>query len=226
MVRNRKELGNLWLAKALWDLGGVEFGDFTLGRTTVNSPIYLNPRLLVSKPTALRRAARVISQETFYELVRRRPRVSPFDLVAGVPYGGLHLATAFSLATRTPMIYAYTRSSRPGSGPRVLEGRYQPGQTVLIIDDLATTGGSILMTAALLREVGLIVRDAVVLIDREEGAAERLRRHGYNLLSILSLKVMLNYYLSTGRITEFWHRKCMEYLESGRAQQHGLAPPI
>jgi orotate phosphoribosyltransferase len=210
-----KESGNLWLARILWQMGAVQFGDFTLGRTTVNSPVYVNPRLLVSVPNALRRAARVMAMEARYELARRRPGVSEFQLVAGVPLGGLHLATAFSLITKVPMVYPY--SSREGQGNNhVIEGRYQEGQTVLIIDDLITTGGSVLEMADLLRAHGLIVRDAMVLIDREEGATERLKSHGYNMLSVLSLEVMLNYYLSTGRIGEALYRQCTTYLESRR----------
>ncbi|MCX6021471.1 MAG: phosphoribosyltransferase family protein [Chloroflexi bacterium] len=203
-----QDIGNLWLARVLWEMGAVQFGDFTVGRSTVHSPVYVNVRLLVSDPTALLRASRVLEDETKFELMRRRPRVSPFDLIAGVPFGGLHLATAFSLSTKIPMIYAYNRNE----GGRSIEGRYQPGQTVLIIDDLITTGGSVLQTARLLEDAGLVVKDAVVLIDREAGAAETLRHHGYNLMPILSLEVMLNYYLSTGRITEDVHRRCMDYL--------------
>ena len=52
--------GNLWLADALWKLGAVQFGSFTLGRTTVDSPIYINLRLLISHPTSLWRAAHII----------------------------------------------------------------------------------------------------------------------------------------------------------------------
>ena len=48
-----EDVGNLWLAKALWDLGAVQFGDFTIGRTTQHSPIYVNLRLLISSPRAL-----------------------------------------------------------------------------------------------------------------------------------------------------------------------------
>ena len=55
--------GNLWLAKALWDLGAVKFGDFTIGRTTQHSPVYVNLRLLISNPRALARAARVMNEE-------------------------------------------------------------------------------------------------------------------------------------------------------------------
>lgn len=215
---SERDMGNLWLARVLYEMGAVQFGDFTIGRSTVNSPVYVNVRLLVSSPLNLRRAARVIVEETRSEMMRLRPRVSPFDLVAGVPFGGLHLATAYSLATRVPMVYAYERPANQGGG-HVIEGRYQPGQTVLIVDDLITTGGSILQTARLLEEAGLVVKDAVTLIDRGAGASGRLHQHGYNLLSILGLEVMLNYYLSTGRMPEDMHRRCMDYLEKTRPQR-------
>ncbi|MBI4497133.1 MAG: phosphoribosyltransferase [Chloroflexi bacterium] len=218
-----QDLGNLWLAQVLWDMGAIKFGNFTIGRSTVNSPVYVNVRLLVSSPSHLRRAAEVIMEETRFELLRRRPKVSSFDLVAGVPFGGLHLATAFSLLTQVPMVYAYERPAHQGGG-HTIEGRYEPGQTVLIIDDLITTGGSVLQTASLLEEAGLVVKDAVVLIDRDAGAGERLHQHGYHLLSILNLEVMLNYYLSTGRISEDIHRRCLEYLEAQRPHRRGTSP--
>ena len=76
-------------------------------------------------------------------------------------------------------------------------------------------------TASVLSQEGLQVRDALVLIDRGEGAAGRLRQHGYNLHSILSLEVMLNYYLSTQRIDQNLHRKCTEYIERKRKEYAG-----
>lgn len=217
-----QDTGNLWLASVLWEMGAVQFGDFTIGRSTVHSPVYVNVRLLVSDPVALARAAGVIEEETRYELLRRRPRVQPFDLIAGVPFGGLHLATAFSLSSKVPMIYAY---SKQGGGSSI-EGRYRPGERVLIVDDLITTGGSILQTARMLEDAGLVVHDAIALIDREAGASERLKPHGVNLMSILSLEVMLNYYLSTGRISEDNYRRCMDYLETHRGNGSGPATTI
>lgn len=213
---------SLWLARALFDVGGITFGDFTLGRTAVNSPIYVNPRLLVGEPAVLRRVAKLVENEVKAGQARRRPRISPFSLVAGVPFGGLHLATAFSLATDVPMIYA----RRVGEGPKshTIEGVYRPGQQVLIIDDLITGGGSVLETAHQLEEVGLVVRDAIVLVDRQQGAAERLRQHGYNLISILRLKTMLNYYHETGLIESTWYDRSMQYLESTQAEGTDLTP--
>lgn len=220
MPRRTAEVENLWLARALWELQAVRFGDFTLGRSTVHSPIYVNLRRIISRPRVLKRAARVMVRDVEAELGRLRPRFHPFQLIAGVPIGGLHMATAFSLTTNVPMIYPYPKSD--GTRSYVIEGHYEPDLTVLLVDDLVTTGGSILETAAILEEEGLQVKDAIVLIDRGEGATARLRTHGYNLYSILTLEVMLNYYLSTGRIDQNLHKKCCEYIQQ-RRREHGNA---
>jgi len=204
--------GNLWLADTLWKLGAIEFGDFTLGQTAVHSPVHVNLRLLVSKPTALQRAARVIRDELEARQRMLNPRVAPFQLVAGVPFGGLHLATAFSLTAKVPMIYLRTR--RPKTAQ--IEGLHEPGQAVLIIDDLVTGGHSIVDTAERLEKAGLRVRDAVVLVDRQQGGRQRLKRHGINLISVLTLEVVLNYLMSSERISEEWYRRSLDYLKANR----------
>ena len=202
---------SLWLARALFDVGGITFGDFTLGRTTFHSPVYVNPRLLISKPDVLRRIARLIENEVKTGQARRRPRFSPFSLVAGVPFGGLHLATAFSLMTDIPMVYV--RPATQSTKRHTVEGLYRPGQQVLVFDDLITGGTTVLQTARQLEEAGLVVRDVIVLVDRQQGAAERLHRHGYNLISVLRLKTLLNFYHETGLIESTWYDRSMAYLE-------------
>ena len=211
MVKEQS-LDNLWLAQTLFELGAVQFGNFTVSESAVSSPVFVNPKVLISNPTALRVASKLMQQEINLAQSLRRPRVHPFTLIAGVPVGGLLLASAYSLETNTPFIYA--RIHPEGTGKRGIEGRFSPGDTVLIIDDLITRGSSILETAALLAEHGLKVKDVIVLIDREHGAVERLRRHGYNLISILKLDVMLNHYMSRGLISEETYRTCAEYLHS------------
>jgi orotate phosphoribosyltransferase/uridine monophosphate synthetase len=205
---------NLWLAETLWKLGAIQFGDFTVGRTAVNSPVYVNLRLLISNPTALRRAAHVILDEVLALQSMREPRVARFNLVAGVPFGGLHLATAYSLTSKMPMIYLHPREDGSGND---IEGLYSPNQTALIIDDLITGGGSILETALTLEQAGIRVRDAVVLMDRQQGGRQRLRGSGINLVSILTLEVALNYLMSSGKISEDWYRRSTEYLRTHRA---------
>lgn len=200
---------NLWLAETLWRLGAVQFGSFTLGRTTVNSPVYINLRLLIGHPTALWRVAQVIWEEIQTLQSMLHPPVQPFDLVAGVPFGGLHIASAFSLTAKVPMIYLHPRPDDLGND---VEGIYHPNQRALIMDDLLAGGGSILETALQLGEAGLLVRDAVVLLDRQQGGRERLRRQGINLVSLLTLEVLMNYLMSSGKISEDWYRRTMEFL--------------
>lgn len=200
---------NLDLAQALFDLGGVEFGEFNLGPTAGTSPIYLNPRVVISHPTVMRQFARLVHYEVQADQQRRRPRLAHFGAVAGVPMGGLHLATAYSLTSDNPLIYV-----RPDDDEPLIEGRIIPGQTVLIIDDLMTGGTSILQTARALEAVGLEVRDAIVLVDREQGAVEHLAEHGYNVMPILRLKTMLTYYHESGMITRDKFLEVMKYLDS------------
>lgn len=218
MVGSAAQETNLWLAEALFDLGGVALGDFTIGRTTVNSPVYVNPRVLISNPEVLRRVARLIDREIQAGMSRKRDPIQPFDLVAGVPLGGLHLATAYALETNTPMIYARPgTSSTPGElAGHGIEGRFQPGQRVLLIDDLIAGGGSIRETRALLEAAGLTVKEVVVLVDREDGNGEQPNHQGYDLMRLLTLRMMLTYYVNTGRITEDAYERCLAYLNRGR----------
>ena len=71
-------------------------------------------------------------------------------------------------------------------------------------------------TALQLGEAGLIVRDAVVLLVRQQGGRERLRRQGINLVSLLTLEVLMNYLMSSGKISEDWYRRAMEFLQIHR----------
>jgi orotate phosphoribosyltransferase/uridine monophosphate synthetase len=124
------------------------------------------------------------------------------------------VATAFSLNVNSPMIYIHPPSTDKAD---VIEGRYVRGQTCLVIDDLITGGGSILQTAATLSEAGLIVRDAVTLVDRQEGGRAALRQAGINLVSILTLEQIATYLMSAGHIPEEDYRRAMNYIETRAA---------
>jgi orotate phosphoribosyltransferase len=210
MPRSSGSIGNLWLARELWELGAVQFGDFNVGRT-VHSPIYLNPRLLIGNPSAFRRSARVMKEEAETLLTMLKPGIGPFRYVAGVPFGGLHFATAFSLLTTTPLIYLHPAGT---DHKEVIEGKYVPGVHVLIIDDLITHGTSVIDTATKLRAAGLEVQDAIVLVDRKQGGRERLRQHGINLVAILEIETLLNYLMAGGKIDEETYRRSLDYLRT------------
>lgn len=214
-----EDVGNLWLAQALWDVGAVRFGDFTIGRTTEHSPVYVNLRLLVSNPAALARAAGVMQEEIQTLQAMRNPQVQEFQRVCGIPFGGLHLATAFSLRSRVPMIYVHPAKERNGSRVFV-EGLYTPEETVLLIDDLVTSGGGIVETAEFLKKnAALDVKDVLVLLDRQEGAKELLKKRGYNLISVLGLETMLNYLMAKGLIEEEQYRASVDYIQGRREER-------
>jgi orotate phosphoribosyltransferase len=101
-------------------------------------------------------------------------------------------------------------------GPKI-EGRYRSGATVLIIDDLMTTGGSILETQRALQDVSLVVHDAIVLVDRGQGGGDRLRATGVHVSSILNLTQMLNFYRANEMIGDDDYRRSIEYVQTHRA---------
>jgi len=204
--------GRLWLAELMWRLGCVQFGDFSVGRTARNSPVYLNPKLLVSRPDALARVASLIEAELQMSMAMRNRQVDPFDVIAGVPIGGLHIATALALQSNVPMVYPRPEPPSSGSARPHIEGVYRPGQIAIIVDDLATGGGSLVEIATNLRQAGLYVRDAVVLLNREQGAARRLAEIGVRLHPILTLEVLLTYLHEQRRIADEEYLRSITYL--------------
>lgn len=204
--------GRLWLAETLWKLGALQFGDFSLGRTVRNSPVYVNAKLLISRPDALKRAVRLIQDELELGMAMRNRLVEPFDAIAGVPIGGLHIATALSLQMDKPLLYLRPpRDPDEVLDPQV-EGIYRPGNRVLVVDDLAAGGGSLVDTVRGLRDAGLIVSNIVVLVDREQGASRRLEAMGVRMHSILSLEVMLTYLHSAGHLSNEDYNRSTGYL--------------
>jgi orotate phosphoribosyltransferase/uridine monophosphate synthetase len=215
---NDQPLDTLWLARAIFDLGGVTFGDYTLGGSTVNSPVYINPRALISNPEALKVAVRLMAQEVALAQSLRRSHAQPYDIVAGVPTGGLLLATAFALETNTPLIYA--RMQPEGTGQRGIEGRHIQGARALLIDDLITGGASMTEMARFLAENDITVHDAVALVDRQMGARSRLKRSGVNLISIIKLDMMMNLYYESKLITDEQHEAYLAYVQANRAAEN------
>jgi uridine monophosphate synthetase len=140
---------------SLISTGCFKLGDFTL-KSGKKSPFYIDLRRLVSDPAAMALAAEA------YALTAEG---IAFDRIAGIPAAGLPLATATSLRTGRPMLWPRMPAKEHGTGNRV-EGDYKPGERLLLLDDLITTGASKLEAAEILRGEGLVVEDLVVLIER------------------------------------------------------------
>lgn len=179
------------LARALVASGCVKFGRFTLKSGAV-SPIYLDLRRLASYPTALAEAAAAYA---------RLLEGLAFDRLAGIPYAALPIATAIALRTGRPMIYPRREVKEYGTKAQI-EGEFHPGETAVVIDDLATTGGSKVEAIEKLQSAGLKVRDVVVLIDREQGARESLSQAGYRLHAVTTLRQLLPVWQRLGAVSE------------------------
>jgi uridine monophosphate synthetase len=177
------------LADDLLSTGCVRFGEFTL-KSGVTSPIYIDLRVLSSQPSLLARVAK-----TYLPLLERLE----FDRLAALPYAALPIATAISLQTGHPMIYPRKEIKDYGTQTEV-EGGFREGETVVVIDDLVTTGGSKLEAINRLEAVGLNVRDIVVLIDRQGGAAQTLSEAGYHLHAVYMLTDMIKHWEEMRRI--------------------------
>ena len=108
------------------------------------------------------------------------------DRIGGIPYAGLPLAVAASLAARMPLIYP-RREQKDHGIRRPIEGLFTPGERIVLIDDIITDGASKLEAIQPLEAAGLVVRDLVILIDREQGGRELLASKGYALHSVLTI---------------------------------------
>ncbi len=178
------------LAQDLVDSQCVRFGQFKLKSGSM-SPIYLDLRRLVTHPVILRRVAQAYTETL---------KMLRFDRLAGIPYAALPIATAIALEIDRPLIYP-RREAKDYGTKATIEGDYQAGETIVVIDDLATTGGSKIEAIQKLEEAGLKVRDIVVLIDRGQGAGPMLAEAGYQLHSVVNLLDLLPEWRRSGAIT-------------------------
>lgn len=170
---------------SLYKIGAIKFGNFTL-KSGQSSKIYLDLRQIISYPPILRQVA-----ETLWQKVQS----CQFNVICGVPYTALPIATCLSLQHNIPMILRRKEKKTYGTKQQI-EGRFETGQRCLIIEDIITTGISILETANDLEEAGLKIHDVAVLINREQGGEENLEKHHYKLHAIFTLEEILQTLLS------------------------------
>ena len=193
------------LADGLLSAGCIKFGNFTL-KSGLKSPIYIDLRQIITYPELLERVG-----AAYLPLLQ----VLRFDRLAGLPYAAIPIAAAVSLQGRYPMIYPRKEVKTYGTKAEI-EGEHHPGETVVVIDDLATTGDSKFEAIEKLTFAGLKVKDVVVLVDRQSGAKESLAKAGYNLHSVLTITQLLDYWESAGKVEQVKIEAAREFLRKGQ----------
>ncbi len=189
------------LILTLHDIGAVQFGRFRL-HSGKESRIYIDLRVLVSFPAALR----LVSAAYRGALAGLR-----YDLLAATPLAGLPIGTAVALDLDQPLIYPRKTAKSYGTGKNI-EGRWSIGQTVVVIDDLITSGDSVMETIATVKAAGLKVHDAVVLIDREQGGRQMLEAQGYHVHAVVSVRELLNVLTDHSRLSPAQHDEVVRSL--------------
>jgi orotate phosphoribosyltransferase len=176
---------------SLYKIGAVKFGDFTL-QNGETSKIYLDLRQIISYPDILRAVGEAIWQQV---------SGYPFDMICGVPYTALSIATCISLQQNIPMVMR-RKGTKEYETKQIIEGAFKTGQKCLIIEDIVTTGSSILETANDLEVAGLKIKNIAVLIDRQQGGESNLHQNHYNMHAALKLNDVLQILLHSDELNK------------------------
>ncbi len=167
-------------ATFLHQKGIIKFGDFTLA-SGKKSSYYVDLRLVPSYPHQFRTMIKYL-QNNIAESVG----LDSFDSLVSVPTGGLVIASALAIETVKPLIYVRSKPKDYGTSKSV-EGQIHEGMKVVMIDDVATTGGSVVNAIKSLKEANITIEDAYVIVNRMEGADEALKELGVKLHSITNI---------------------------------------
>ncbi|MBU8881653.1 orotidine-5'-phosphate decarboxylase [Kaistella sp. DKR-2] len=174
-----------------YQLGIIKFGRFTL-KSGIESPFYVDLRPLASDPKILKRLANY--------LLDMLP-LDNFDLICGVPYAALPMATAMSLESYLPLIIKRKEAKDYGT-KKMIEGIYTKGQNCLLVEDVITSGKSLLETIPEIENEGISVSDIVVVLDRQQGGKEMLETKGYRVHTLFTISEVCKILKDEGHLSD------------------------
>ncbi len=167
------------LVDALRSCGALRYGEFTLA-SGKKSHYYVDIKRAVTRPEVLKLIVRSMA-----------PHVSGHARIAGVELGAVPIAVALSLETSIPYVMIRKQARTHGT-ERALEGEINPGERVLLVEDVTTTGGSVKRAVLILRDAGAFVERVLCVVDRGEGAGAKLQEVGVDLLPLLRSEELLD----------------------------------
>ncbi len=187
----------------LFDIGCLLFGEYVQASGATFS-YYIDLRKIISNPQLFNQ---VLS--AYGDIVKKLE----FDRIAGIPYGALPTATGLALNLQRPMIFPRKEVKAHGTR-RLIEGNFNPGEKVVVIDDILISGKSVMEGAAKLKSAGLKIDDIVVFIDHQGGVKQRLANNGYRAHSVLSISEITDTLYESGRINQEQYNSFQEHQKS------------
>ena len=214
-----------------YELGIIKFGRFTL-KSGIESPFYVDLRPLASDPKILKHLANY--------LLEMLP-LDNFDLICGVPYAALPMATAMSLESYLPLIIKRKEAKSYGT-KKLIEGIYKKGQNCLLVEDVITSGKSLLETIPEIENEGISVSDIVVVLDREQGGKQLLESKGYRVHTLFKISEIVEllksekllaedeveriYDFLAGNVVKFEEKKKISYETKLQNTEHSVGKKL
>ncbi|MGQ9624321.1 MAG: orotate phosphoribosyltransferase [Candidatus Bathycorpusculaceae bacterium] len=196
------------ICKILNKIGALEFGAFRLTSGKM-SPYYLDLRIVPSFPDAFHKIC-----DFYVDFIEGNVGAEKFRRVAGIPVAGIPFASMIAYHLKKPFLYI-RKGVRLHGRQRRVEGVIAPGDYVLLVDDLVTTGLSLKKAAKAITAEGGIVTDAVVLLDREEGGKERLEKGGIRLHAMIRVSEIAKKLYEMGAIDEDQLKTILRQVKKG-----------
>jgi orotate phosphoribosyltransferase len=165
------------LIQLLKDNHVVKYGKFTLS-SGKESDYYVDMKRAITDPEILLKVAEIIS-EKINEL--------EIDRIAGPALGAIPIVTAVSIVSKNPMLMIRKTKKDYGTS-ELIEGDLNKGDSVIVLEDVTTTGNSLINAVKAVSENGGLVKKAYVIVDRNEGAIENLKKEGVDLEPLVTVK--------------------------------------
>src|SRR5690606_14234258 len=190
-----------------YKLGIIKFGRFTL-KSGIESPFYVDLRPLASDPKILKHLANY--------LLDMLP-LDNFDLICGVPYAALPMATAMSLESYIPLIIKRKEAKDYGT-KKMIEGIFTKGQNCLLVEDVITSGKSLLETIPEIENEGISVSDIVVVLDRQQGGKELLESKGYRVHTLFTISEVCAILREEGHLGDEEVQRISDFLQGNEVR--------
>lgn len=187
----------------LYQIGSFKFGSFTL-KSGVVSPFYIDLRLIISYPELLN----VISATLWNKLPNKN-----INRICGVPYTALPIATCISIHHNIPMLLKRKEAKDYGT-KKIIEGTFEEGDSCVIIEDVITSGASILETIDPLQDAGVKVQDVLIIVDREQGGRMAIEKQGYPVHALFTITEITDFLIRKGKITEEQQHRIFDFIHS------------